>query len=85
MEDIIKMYAEDGTETEFEFLDYVKYNGADYAVMLIHGQNTGEAHIFKVLRDEKDEEYYEYLENEEIYDAVFDSFKEKDEEFFFFE
>ncbi len=85
MEDIIKLVDENGIETEYEFLDYVKYNGEDYAVMLIHGENTGETYIFKVAPDAEGEDEFEYMDDETICDAVFDKFKADNSDFYTFE
>ena len=81
MEDIIQLTSDDGTVLDFEFLDYVKYEGVDYAVMLLSEEDTGDADIFKVLGDEE----YEYVSDEELGDKIFDKFREENEDYFQFD
>lgn len=83
MDEFIKMVDEQGNEIEFEFLDYVSYKGENYAVMLIKDANDGEVYIFRVTGEVNNEEY-EYIDDE-VYDAVFEEFRLKSEDYYVFE
>jgi uncharacterized protein YrzB (UPF0473 family) len=84
MDEFITMVDEQGNELEFEFLDYVSYKGDNYAVMLIKDDNDGQAYIFKVTGDVNSEEY-EYMDDDELCDAVFEEFKLKSDGDYVFE
>ncbi|MBQ7265791.1 MAG: DUF1292 domain-containing protein [Firmicutes bacterium] len=83
MEEFIKMTDENGNEYEFEFLDYVRYEGEHYALMLMHGEDSGDTYIFKVTEKDGEEEY-EYIDDA-VADAVFDKFRAESGDFYEFE
>ena len=86
MENIVVLHDEDGNEIEFEFLDLVEYNGAEYVVLLPtdESEDDGQVIILKV-EGAGEEEYYAAVEDEAVLGSVFEIFKEKFKEMFDFE
>ena len=72
---------EDGVSTEFEFLDLVELDGAEYVVLFPvedAPDDPGEVVILKVeSTEDPDEESYVGVEDQNVLDAVFEIFKEK--------
>ena len=87
MDNIVKLEDEDGKEMEFEFLDLVEYEGREFVVLLPMEEDAEEVVILEVVPCEDDEEMEEYvsIDSEELLDAVFEVFKEKNKENFDFE
>lgn len=80
-DNIIVLNDEDGVSTEFEFLDLVELDGAEYVVLFPvedAPDDTGEVVILKVeSTEDPDEESYVGVEDQNVLDAVFEIFKEK--------
>lgn len=80
-DNIIVLNDEDGVSTEFEFLDLVELDGAEYVVLFPvedAPDNPGEVVILKVeSTEDPDEESYVGVEDQNVLDAVFEIFKEK--------
>lgn len=81
LDNIIVLNDEYGAPTEFEFLDLLELDGAEYVVLLPVEDNQnepGEVVILKVEpTDDPDEESYVGVEDQDVLDAVFGIFKEK--------
>lgn len=71
---------EAGNEVEFEFLDLIEYQGAEFVVLLPcdESDEAGEVVILK-LEDTGDEdtESYTSVDDENVLNIVFEIFKEK--------
>ena len=80
-DNIIVLNDEDGVSTEFEFLDLVELDGAEYVVLFPvedAPDDPGEDVILKVeSTEDPDEESYVGVEDQNVLDAVFEIFKEK--------
>lgn len=87
MDNIVKLEDEDGKEMEFEFLDLVEYEGREFVVLLPMEEDAEEVVILEVVPCEDDEEMEEYvsIDSEELLDAVFEVFKEKNKDEFTFD
>lgn len=87
MDNIVKLEDEDGKEMEFEFLDLVEYENREFVVLLPMEEDAEEVVILEVIPCEDDEEMEEYvsIESEELLNAVFEVFKEKNKEEFSFD
>ena len=86
MENIVYLSDEDGNEVAFEYLDSVEYNGEEYVVLISTDENDDEVVILKVepTPDDEDEEDFVTVESEEVAQAVFDIFKERNKDYFNF-
>lgn len=80
-DNIIVLNDEDGVSTEFEFLDLVELDGAEYVVLFPvedAPDDPGKVVILKVeSTEDPDEESYVGVEDQNVLDAVFEIFKEK--------
>ena len=80
-DNIIVLNDEDGVSTEFEFLDLVELDGAEYVVLFPvedAPDDPGEVVILKVeSTEDPGEESYVGVEDQNVLDAVFEIFKEK--------
>ena len=80
-DNIIVLNDEDGVSTEFEFLDLVELDGAEYVVLFPvedAPDDPGEVVILKgESTEDPDEESYVGVEDQNVLDAVFEIFKEK--------
>ncbi len=79
---IITLNDEDGNDIQFEFLDLIEYNGAEY-VVLYPVDDDGEVVILKVESLSNDEESYVSAEDDAV-EAVFEIFKKRNKEQFNF-
>ena len=75
---IVTLTDEEGNETDFEFLDMVEYNGAEYGVFLPCDDEEGMVTILKFDSAEDDEtDSFSEVDDEDVLQAVFDLFMEK--------
>ena len=86
---VITLTDSDGSDVDFEVLDIVPYNDHEYAVLLpVDDQSDSpEAVILELLEAEEDneEDMLQGVEDEEILNAVFNLFMEKNADEFQFE
>lgn len=83
MDNIITLTDETGAEAQFEYLDLVTYEGADYVVLLpLPDDESGEVVILKVESIEGNDEMEDYVsvDDEATLEAVFDIFRERYED-----
>ena len=73
-----------GNEIEFEFLDLLDHNGAQYAILLPVDEGADEVLIMRLEQDENGQESYVSVEDDAVMNAVFDIFKEKNKDEFNF-
>ncbi len=83
---IVELTDEDGVTTAFEYQATIAYEGDEYVVLMApeeedDEEDEGGVVIMKIEQDEKGEDIYVSLEDEEKLQAVFDLFLEQlDEE-----
>ena len=86
---VITLTDSDGSDVDFEVLDIIPYNDHEYAVMLPvdDESDSPEAVILELLEAEEDneEDMLQGVEDEEILNAVFNLFMEKNADEFQFE
>ena len=86
---VITLTDSDGSDVDFEVLDIVPYNDHEYVVMLPvdDESDSPEAVILELLEAEEDneEDMLQGVEDEEILNAVFNLFMEKNANEFQFE
>ena len=73
---IISLTDENGEQADFEYMDCIEYNQAEYLVLL----PVEEENSLVILQIQPvDEEYENYLavEDEQVLDAVYQSFKQR--------
>lgn len=71
---------EAGNEVEFEFLDFIEYQGEEFVVLLPCDETdeVGEVVILKFEdTDDEDTESYESVDDETVLNAVFKIFRDK--------
>ena len=86
---VITLTDSDGSDVDFEVLDIVPYKEHEYVVMLPvdDESDSPEAVILELLEAEEDneEDMLQGVEDEEIINAVFNLFMEKNDDDFQFE
>ena len=86
---VITLTDSDGSDVDFEVLDIIPYNDHEYAVLLPvdDESDSPEAVILELLEAEEDneEDMLQGVEDEEILNAVFNLFMEKNANEFQFE
>lgn len=86
---VITLTDSDGSDVDFEVLDIISYNDHEYAVLLPvdDESDSPEAVILELLEAEEDneEDMLQGVEDEEILNAVFNLFMEKNADEFQFE
>ena len=76
-ESILTLTDEDGVETEFEYLDSVEYEGAEYLVLTPTGEDSGQIVILQVEPVDEQTENYLALEDEDLLNRVYAIFRER--------
>ncbi len=82
---IIELEGDDGSRQSFELLDVIDYKDNTYAVLLPVPEDEDEEVCFIVLQiEEIDDEYDNYLnvDDDDIVQAVFKIFTDKNPDFF---
>ena len=86
---VITLTDSDGSDVDFEVLDIIPYKDHEYAVLLPvdDESDSPEAVILEILEAEEDneEDMLQGVEDEEILNAVFNLFMEKNADEFQFE
>lgn len=83
---LIYLTDDEGNEEPYSFLDLVEYDGCEYAVLYPEsGEDEGTVEILRVEDLNDDEDAYLPVESEEILDAVFELFKERNKDSLDFE
>ena len=86
---VITLTDSDGSDVDFEVLDIIPYNDHEYAVLLPvdDESDSPEAVILELLEAEEDneEDMLQGVEDEDILNAVFNLFMEKNADDFQFE
>ena len=76
LDGIMTLINEDGEEVEYEFIDSITYENAEYVVLLPVEQEDCEAVILAVESD-GDMENYVAVDDEDILSAAYETFKER--------
>ena len=87
MDNIILLTEDNGEEVKYEFLDLIEYEGNEYVVLIeADDEEAEEVTILQVEDDEENPELenYYFVEDAETLDAVFEIFKQRNEEEFNF-
>ena len=74
---ILSLTDENGVETEFEYLDSVEYEGAEYLILTPTGEESGQVVILQVEPVDEETENYLALEDEALLNAVYAIFRER--------
>lgn len=86
LENYITLTDDNGDDVSFEILDEISLNGKNFAVMLPFDDEDGEVVILEVVTsDDSDEEEYFSVEDEEMLNAVFEEFKNRNSDEFDFD
>ena len=90
-DNIITLKDENGKDIKFEFLDVIEYNNDNYVVLLpVADDGSEEGDEVVILREEGltedgEDESYGTVEDETVLNQVFEIFKEKYKDEFFFQ
>ena len=82
---ILTLTDENGTETQFEYLDCIEYEGKEYLVLLPAEDESAEIIILEIEPVDEENENYLAVEDLETLDAVYCIFKERFKDVFTFE
>ena len=74
---ILTLTDENGEDINFEYLDCLEYEGAEYLFLIPEGDESGEIVILEVEPVDEENENYLAVEDEAVLEAVFGLFKEK--------
>ena len=76
-DNLLTLTVENGEETEFEYLDSVEYEGAEYLILTPTGEESGQVVILQVEPVDEETENYLALEDEALLNAVYAIFRER--------
>ena len=76
-DNILTLTDENGEETEFEYLDSVEYQGAEYLILTPTGEESGQVVILQVEPVDEETENYLALEDEALLNEVYAIFRER--------
>ena len=76
-EGIITLTNENGEEVEYQLIDSITYENAEYVVLLPVDEEDCEVVILAVEADDDDMENYVFVDDEEILEGVYAIFKER--------
>ena len=76
-DNLLTLTDENGEETEFEYLDSVEYEGAEYLILTPTGEESGQVVILQVEPVDEETENYLALEDEALLNAVYSIFRER--------
>ena len=82
---LLSLTDEEGNEVEFELIDSVDYEGAEYLILLPPEEDAAEVVILEVEPHKDGTESYLSVDDEATLNAVFAIFKERFQDFFTFE
>ena len=76
-DNLLTLTDENGEETEFEYLDSVEYEGAEYLILTPTGEESGQVVILQVEPVDEDNENYLAVEDEDLLGEVYSIFRER--------
>ena len=75
-----------GNEVEFEYLDVIEYEGEEFILLLpANEEEADEVLILKIVSIDDENESFEGIEDEELLETLFETFKNKWKDEFNFE
>ena len=83
---IIELVDDNGETVQFEHLATLEHEGEYYIALMVLDEDhheeddEGEVVIMKIAKDEDDTEYYEYVEDEDLQEVIFEKFLQLMEE-----
>lgn len=86
MDNLVYLSDDEGNETAFEYLDSIEYNGAEYVVLISADEDEDGVVILEVEPTPDDEEVENFIsvDDENILNAVYNIFREKNKDYFNF-
>ena len=82
---IITLTDEEGNQVDFEFIDLVEYEGKEYIVLLpTEEEEQEQVVIYEVVPCDDESELYRGIESEAVLEAVFEIFKDRNQDLFNF-
>lgn len=85
-DNVLSLTDEEGNELQYELVDAIEYEGAEYAVLLpLEDTDNGEAVILAVEVDEEGMENFYSVDDVKTLEAVYEIFKEHYKDVFNFE
>jgi uncharacterized protein YrzB (UPF0473 family) len=93
MDNILVLVDDDGEEVEFEYLDTIELDGKEYVVLIPYDEDEDELDdddedsvvIMKLIKDENGEDSFESIEDEDELNSVFEEFKTRMEDEYYFD
>lgn len=82
---ILTLTDENGQDVDFEYLDCLEYQGAEYLVLMPADEPETEIVILQVEPVDEENENYLAVEDESVLNAVYELFKEKYKDILTFE
>ena len=83
--ELLSLTDEEGNETQFEYLDCIEYEGKEYLILLPAGDDSAEIVILEVEPVDEETENYLSVGDQDVLDAVFGMFKERNKDVYTFE
>ena len=82
---VITLTDEEGNQVDFEFIDLVEYEGKEYIVLLPTDEEEQEqVVIYEVVPCDDETDLYKGIESQEVLEAVFEIFKDRNQDLFNF-
>lgn len=78
-DNIIILTDEDGVDTKVEIIDVIEYKGNNYAFVLPVMEESDEAWVLMIEKDEEGNEYLAAVDDDDVFEAVCDIFMERNE------
>ena len=82
---ILTLTDEKGNDIDFEYLDCIEYEGKEYLVLMPADAEATEIVILEVEPVDEETENYLSVDDEDVLNAVYAIFKEKDKDILTFE
>ena len=76
-ESILTLTDENGEDMNFEYLDCIEYQSAEYLVLMPVDEESNEIVILQIQPVDEENENYLAVEDEAVLDAVYAIFKER--------
>ena len=83
--EVLYLTDEEGNEIQFECLDCIEYEGKEYLILLPAGDDSAEIVILEVEPVDEETENYLSVGDQDVLDAVFGIFKERNKDVYTFE
>ena len=76
-ESILTLTDENGEEMDFEYMDCIEYQGAEYLILMPVDEESSQIVILEIQPVDEENENYLAVEDETVLDAVYGIFKER--------